>query len=59
MAERDAVDPGDIYDAAELKVLRAAARASRRTGAALSLHGVDPWIGYLRVVAEEGPISIG
>ncbi|MHA3794140.1 phosphotriesterase family protein [Rhizorhabdus wittichii] len=54
VAERDAVDPREIYDPAELKVLRAAARASRRTGAALSLHGVDPWIGYLRIVAEEG-----
>jgi phosphotriesterase-related protein len=51
---RDSIPLDQIYDPAELKVLRAAARASRLTGAALSLHGVDPWIGYLSVVEDEG-----
>jgi phosphotriesterase-related protein len=44
----------EIYDPEELKSLRAAARASRRTGAAITLHAVDPWIGYLDVLEEEG-----
>lgn len=52
--EREAIDPATIYDAAELKLLAAAARASRRTGAALSIHGVDPWIGYLQIAEREG-----
>ncbi len=43
-----------VYDAEEIKVLRAAARASRRTGAALTLHAPDPWIAYLDVIAAEG-----
>jgi phosphotriesterase-related protein len=54
VGERDLVDPAAIYDPAELKLLAAAARASRRTGAALSIHGVDPWIGYLKIVEREG-----
>ncbi|MEZ4456287.1 MAG: hypothetical protein R2882_07020 [Gemmatimonadales bacterium] len=44
----------EIYDPEELKSLRAAARASRRTGAAITLHAVDPWIGYLDVLEREG-----
>ena len=43
-----------IYDAEEIKVLRAAARASRRSGAALTLHAPDPWIDYLDLIAAEG-----
>lgn len=53
-ASRDEMDPAQIYDQAEIKVLRAAARASRATGAALSIHGVDPWIGYLDIAVREG-----
>jgi len=52
--ERNRVPVSEIYDAEELKVLRAAARASRLTGAALSLHANDPWIGYLSVLEAEG-----
>lgn len=52
--QRDKLDPASIYDPAELKVLAAAARASRRTGAALTIHGVDPFIGYLGIVEREG-----
>ena len=44
----------EIYDAEELKSLRAAAIASRRTGAAVTLHAVDPWIGYLDVLEKAG-----
>lgn len=44
----------EIYDAEELKSLRAAAIASRRSGAALTLHAVDPWIGYLDVLEKAG-----
>ena len=44
----------EIYDPAELKVLRAAARASRRTGVAITLHAPDPWLGYLDVLEQEG-----
>lgn len=46
--------PEAIYDAEEIKSLRAAAWASRRTGAAITLHAVDPWIGYLDVLEREG-----
>jgi phosphotriesterase-related protein len=53
-AERDSIDPAEVYDAAEVKVLQAAARASRITGASLSIHCVDPWIGYLRLIEAEG-----
>lgn len=51
---RDSVPVEEIYDAQELKVLRAATRASRLTGAALTLHANDPWTGYLSVVINEG-----
>lgn len=44
----------DVYPADELKVLRAAARASRRTGAAITLHAPDPWLDYLDLLAAEG-----
>jgi phosphotriesterase-related protein len=54
VARRDLIPPGEIADGEELKVLRAAARASRLTGAALSIHGTEPWIGYLRIVEGEG-----
>jgi len=43
----------EIYDAEELKVLRAAARASRRTGVAITLHAPDPWLRYLDVLESE------
>jgi phosphotriesterase-related protein len=43
----------DIYDREELRVLRAAARASRRTGVAITLHAPDPWLGYLDVLESE------
>ena len=46
--------PSEIYDPEELKVLRAAARASRRTGVAITLHAPDPWIDYLNILEEEG-----
>jgi len=46
--------PTDIYDPEEIKVLRAAARASRRTGAAITLHAPDPWIDYLDILEQEG-----
>ncbi|MBL8985218.1 MAG: phosphotriesterase [Gemmatimonadetes bacterium] len=44
----------EIYDPEEIKSLTAAAWASRRTGAAITLHAVDPWIGYLDVLEREG-----
>ncbi len=44
----------EVYDPEELKSLKAAAWASRRTGAAITLHAVDPWIGYLDVLEREG-----
>ncbi len=44
----------EVYDPEELKILKAAAWASRRTGAAITLHAVDPWIGYLDVLEREG-----
>lgn len=53
-AARERIPLDEIYDGAELKVLRAAARASRLTGAALSLHGNDPWIAYLSLIEREG-----
>lgn len=46
--------PTGLYDPEELKVLRAAARASRRTGVAITLHAPDPWIDYLDILAQEG-----
>lgn len=52
--QRDAVPLADIYDEREIRVLRAAARASRLTGVALTLHAREPWTGYLRVLREEG-----
>ena len=42
--------PTEIYDPEEIKVLRAAARASGRTGAAITLHAPDPWIDYLDIL---------
>jgi phosphotriesterase-related protein len=53
-AQRGQVPLEEIYDAEELKILRAAARASRLTGAALSLHAREPWIGYLPMILREG-----
>jgi phosphotriesterase-related protein len=44
----------EIYDLEEIKSLTAAAWASRRTGAAITLHAVDPWIGYLDVLERAG-----
>jgi phosphotriesterase-related protein len=52
--DRSQLKPEDVYDAEELKALRAAARATVITGASLSIHGVDPWIGYLDLVRAEG-----
>jgi phosphotriesterase-related protein len=52
--ERDRIPLTEIYDEREIKVLRAAARASRLTGAALTLHAREPWLGYLDVVRDEG-----
>ena len=46
--------PVEIYDPEEIKVLRAAARASRRTGVAITLHAPDPWIDYLDILEQEG-----
>ena len=46
--------PTEIYDPEEIKVLRAAARASARTGAAITLHAPDPWIDYLDILEQEG-----
>ena len=54
VAERDRIPLAEIYDEREIKVLRAAARASRLTGVALTLHAREPWLGYLQVVREEG-----
>ena len=48
------VTPTEIYDREEIKVLRAAARASRRTGVAITLHAPDPWIDYLDILQQEG-----
>jgi len=53
-AERSRIPLQEIYDEAELRVLRAAARASAATGAALSLHVTDPWLGYLDALEAEG-----
>lgn len=44
---------GNIYDSAELKVLRAAARTARITGAALALHVTDPWLGFVGILEAE------
>ena len=46
--------PTEIYDPEEIKVLRAAARASARTGVSITLHAPDPWIDYLDILEEEG-----
>jgi phosphotriesterase-related protein len=46
--------PIEIYDPEEIKVIRAAARASRRTGTAITLHAPDPWIDYLDILEQEG-----
>jgi phosphotriesterase-related protein len=54
VAERDRVPLSEIYDEREIKMLRAAARASRLTGVALTLHAREPWTGYLSVLREEG-----
>jgi phosphotriesterase-related protein len=54
VAERDRVPVEEIYDARELKVLRAAGKASRLTGAAISLHAREPWLGYVRLLTAEG-----
>lgn len=54
VAERDRVPVEEIYDARELNVLRAAGRASRLTGAAISLHAREPWLGYLKLLTAEG-----
>jgi phosphotriesterase-related protein len=54
VTERDRVPVAEIYDARELKVLRAAGNASRLTGAAISLHAREPWLGYLRLLTAEG-----
>ncbi len=56
--ERSRVPLEGVYAAEEIKVLRAAARASRLTGAALSLHAREPWLGYLPLILAEGvPVS--
>jgi len=44
----------EVYHPAEIRVLRAAARAARATGAPLSLHALDLSGSYLDIVAEEG-----
>lgn len=54
VAERDRVPLSEIYDEREIRVLRAAARASRLTGVALTLHAREPWLGYLQLLREEG-----
>lgn len=54
VSERDRVAVDEVYDAREIKVLRAAARASRLTGAAISLHAREPWLGYLKLLVAEG-----
>jgi phosphotriesterase-related protein len=54
VADRDRIPLGEVYDEQEIKVLRAAARASRITGAALTLHAREPWLGYLTLLQEEG-----
>ncbi len=46
--------PDETYDPEEIKSLTAAAWASRRTGAAITLHAVDPWIGYLDILERNG-----
>ena len=52
--QRDGLPLTAIYDEREIKVLRAAARASHLTGVALTLHAREPWLGYLGVLREEG-----
>lgn len=54
VAQRDAVRPEELYPQEELKVLRAAARASRISGASLSLHVVEPSLSFLPILREEG-----
>lgn len=54
VAERDRIPVEEIYDAREIKVVRAAARASRITGAAITLHVREPWLGYLQLLLTEG-----
>jgi phosphotriesterase-related protein len=54
VAERDRVPLADIYDEQEIKVLRAAARAARLSGASLMLHAREPWLGFLGMLREEG-----
>lgn len=44
----------DVFDARELRVLRAAARASRSTGAAITLHYATRSLAPLDILAEEG-----
>jgi len=44
----------DVYHEDELRVLRAAARASRATGVAITLHAPDPWLDYLDLLEREG-----
>lgn len=53
-AERDAVPPAEMYDSEELRVLRAAGRASRLSGTALSLHITDASLSFLSILREEG-----
>jgi phosphotriesterase-related protein len=53
VAERDRIPLEEIYDAREIRVVRAAARASRITGAAITLHAREPWLGYLQVLTAE------
>ncbi len=54
VAERDRIPVEEIYDAREIKVVRAAARASRITGAAITLHVREPWLGFLQLLLTEG-----
>jgi phosphotriesterase-related protein len=54
VTERDRIAVEEIYDAREIKVVRAAGRASRLTGAAISLHAREPWLGYLKLLTAEG-----
>lgn len=49
-----AVKAQDAYHPRELKVLRAAARASRLTGAAITLHAIGNAGSYLDILEEEG-----
>jgi phosphotriesterase-related protein len=50
--ERNAVPCEKIYHEFELRQLTAAAEVARLTGAPLSIHGVDPYIGYLKVLED-------